>query len=380
MLDMSNFSHLVLLGRQPELGLVELESLLGDAALEPFGREFVLLQQSADVAKLGGVIKLGRIIYDGAPTELQVLPIDLALLPQSESKRPFAVSVYGSRVTTLAATAAGLSLKKLLKTAGPVRLIAPTKGSDVSVAQLKHNRVIEDGFELVVVIDKSRMVISVTEQIQDIDWYSKRDYGRPARSAKVGMLPPKLAQILINSTRSDVVIDPFCGTGVVLQESLLMGRTAVGSDLAPDMVEATTQNLTWLSEQVTMNLPDWKAEVADAREVRLAAGSVAIVSEGYLGPNLTSDPSAKLDDLRMELGELYRAALRNWSTQLPTGADVALCVPAWRTKQGWRYLGLVDDLPRLGYTVKVLKHAHSPLLYARDDQIVGRQLLLLRKM
>jgi hypothetical protein len=34
--------------------------------------------------------------------------------------------------------------------------------------------------------------------VQDIDAYAERDFERPMRDAFVGMLPPKLAQIMLN--------------------------------------------------------------------------------------------------------------------------------------------------------------------------------------
>ena len=91
--------------------------------------------------------------------------------------------------------------------------------------------------------DGRELVIALTEAIQDIDAYTARDRERPARSAKVGMLPPKLAQILVNSAQGSAIYDPFCGTGVILQEALLMGHEAYGSDLAAEMVDATRTNL-----------------------------------------------------------------------------------------------------------------------------------------
>ncbi|MDB5178844.1 MAG: putative methylase, partial [Patescibacteria group bacterium] len=226
------------------------------------------------------------------------------------------------------------------------------------------------------------MIVARTTGVQDIDWYSRRDYGRPARSAVVGMLPPKLAQILVNSTSVGVVADPFCGTGVVSQEALLLGREAVGSDLAPEMVAASRENLTWLAEQpeASTPLPAWQVEEADARQVRLPEGC-AVVSEGYLGPNQSHSPApAELAAMKHDLLALYKESLANWAKQLSSGAEVSLCVPAWRMAGKWHYLGLVDELPRLGYTLKGFKHVPTPLLYARENQVVGRQLLLLRKI
>jgi hypothetical protein len=99
-----------------------------------------------------------------------------------------------------------------------------------------------------------------------------------------------------------------------------------------------------------------------------------------LGPNLIHAPNLKeLAGIKAELGGLYHDALVNWASQLPTGGEVSLCVPAWRIGNDWHYLGLIDELPRLGYTLKSFRGVSAPLLYARADQVVGRQLLLLRK-
>ncbi len=373
--------YIAILGRQPEFGLVELESLLGPEAINPYGRQGVRLARQVEVSRLGGVVKLGRILYDGPAADIRSMPIDLAQLPRAESKTPFAISVYGVKAAPRFVVAAGIALKKSL--GGSVRFVAPGEGLVATAAQLKHNKILERGFELLVVVAQQRMVIAQTLAVQDIDWYARRDYDRPARSASVGMLPPKLAQVLVNTTHAPMVMDPFCGTGVVLQEALLLGRTALGSDLAPEMVAASRQNLEWLAGVLpppTEALLPWQVDAADARSVRLPDTDLAVVSEGYLGPNLTAAPSAdRLAQIRAELRELYRLALGNWAHQLEAGAEIALCVPAWRTIKGWQYLGVVDDLARLGYTSKVFKHVRQPLLYARPDQIVGRQLLLLRK-
>lgn len=377
---MSSYSHIALLGRQPELGLVELESILGADGVESFSPQAAVLETNPNLDVLGGVQKIGRMIYQGPTAELIEI-LDIKLLPVYEKKTPIAVSYYGMRATTRFVLSSGLELKNRLRHEGrSIRLITPTKGTDVTVAQLKHNRVLEDGFELMVVINKQEMIVALTEQIQNIDWYSRRDYERPARSAKVGMLPPKLAQILVNTTKAAVVVDPFCGTGVIPQEALLSGRQAVGSDLSPEMIAASVQNLTWLEEQRPDVAGNWQIESpTDAREIKLPGGC-AVVSEGYLGPNMIHEPTGpQLASIKAEMRELYLSSLSGWARQLAPGAEVSLCVPAWRQGKTWSYLDIVDSLPGLGYTMKVFKHAHEPLLYARDDQIVGRQLLLLRK-
>jgi tRNA (guanine10-N2)-dimethyltransferase len=376
---MSSFKYMAILGRQPELGLVELESLLGADAVQPFGRQAALVNSELDVSRLGGTVKAGVVIYHGPAQRLQDFPIDLAALPRRKAKTPFGLSVYGGRVSPGELLSTGLTLKQQLKAGGSVRFVRPAQGTVLTAAELVHNRVLEDGFELMVVYAGAAMVVARTTGVQDIGWYSRRDYGRPARSAKVGMLPPKLAQVMVNTTKGKVVADPFCGTGVVVQEALLLGREAWGCDLEPQMVEAAAANLEWLGQQVPAPLPAFQISQSDARSATLPS-DCSVVSEGYLGPNLSHSPApAQLDKIRAGLRDLYKAALASWPRQLPSGAEITLCAPAWRVGKEWRELGLIDELGHLGYTRKSFLHVPEPVLYARDDQIVGRQILMLRK-
>jgi hypothetical protein len=376
---MSSFNFVTILGRQPELGLIELESILGSDHVHRFGKFAAVTDVDVPMERLGGTVKTGRMLYRGPTTALNDLPIDRALLPVGGSKTAFALSAYGGRNSRGILLAAGLELKKQLKARGSVRLIVPRDGTAVSAAELHHNRVIEAGFELLVVIFKDEMIVARTCAVQDVDWYSKRDYGRPARSTKVGMLPPKLAQILVNTTQSQTVFDPFCGTGVILQEARLMGRVANGSDISPDMVRATEDNMAWLDEVLTRPLPSWSVRIADARTV-VADQLCSIVTEGYLGPNLSRSPTlSEIKAMRNDLTILYRDTLRNLASQLGSGDEVSICIPVWRIGLDWHYLGIIDGVTELGYTLRSFEHVQGPLVYARDDQVVGRQLLLLRK-
>lgn len=375
---MSELNYIAILGRQAELGLVELESLLGAERVRPFGQQ-ALLGEKPEIAKLGGVIKLAEVVYRGT-WEGPKLPLDpLTFKPNEPGKLQVAVSAYSKQINSGLLRAIGMELKRSLKQAGPVRLVLPKSGTAVSAAELKFNKVLEHGFELLVLTNGRELVIGRTVAVQDVDWYSKRDYGRPSRDAKVGMMPPKLAQVLVNTTTAKTVWDPFCGTGQTMQEALLIGCETHGSDVDPKMVGAATQNLEWLGNQINETLPKWEVALADAKTLKLPA-NVAVVSEGYLGPNLTHTPNdLELGKLQKQLKELYVPVLKNFSKQLVSGAELAICAPAWRVGTKFIDTGLVDELPRLGYSLKGFQHVSNPLLYVRSGQVVGRQILILRK-
>src|SRR4051812_35188695 len=112
---MSSLNYIAILGRQPELGLVELQSLLGPEKVEAFGRQAVIVPERLEVDRLGGVLKVGEVLYRGAVVPLRSLPLDTSVLPVGESKTPFGLSLYGLRDTPRMLLAAGLDLKKSLR-------------------------------------------------------------------------------------------------------------------------------------------------------------------------------------------------------------------------------------------------------------------------
>ncbi len=365
--------YLAVLGRERDLSLAELESLVGSAT--PFG-ECALVEQGFELARAGGVVKLAKVIDTQPWSGWDHLKVDRTLLPTRSTKTIVGVSFYGPSNLQNGTKGWAFNLKKELKSKSSIRIIVDN--APLTAAQLKFNEIPAKGFELIIAVKADQAVLALTEAFQDIDWYSKRDYDRPKRSAKVGMLPPKLAQIMINLSKGEKIYDPFCGTGVVLQEALLMGKSAAGSDLEPKMIEFSTANLKWLADQIDQNLPTFTLDVADATTVKIPPG-YSIVSEGYLGPPLVKPPdSNELAQLKAEANALFQRALKNWSGQLRTGARVVLAVPCWKTHGQFETLSLIDQINEIGYNLVRFKHADSrKLIYARPDQIVGRQLLVL---
>lgn len=74
-------------------------------------------------------------------------------------------------------------------------------------------------------------------------WQDRRAHLRPAK--KPISLSPRLAKALVNclgAKEYELICDPFCGTGGFLIEAGLRGKKIIGSDIDPDMVEATREN------------------------------------------------------------------------------------------------------------------------------------------
>ena len=177
------------------------------------------------------------------------------------------------------------------------------------------------------------------------------------------------------------ILDPFCGTGVVLQEALLKGYAAYGTDLSEKMVQYSKDNLTWLEKNYTLN-GDWKVQLGDAMTTQWETPIAAVVCETYLGQPFSAPPSPKkLEEVRKYCDYIVSTFLRNLSKQIPKGTPVVLAIPAWRAANGTlTHLPLTSSLEELGYSRVSLKTAASDkLAYFREDQVVARELLILTR-
>ena len=397
---------LIILGRQPALGLAELESLFGADKVVPFGMQAALLDiEAKDVpfARLGGAIKLCSVIATGDTADFSriqklltpKLPI-FANLPAT-GKITLGLSGYGLKVSKEKLFAAGLTLKKQLRTGDrSVRLVPLTDETHLNSAQVLHNKLLtESGREIVFVSDGRQTICAQTVAEQDLESYTLRDRGRPKRDARVGMLPPKLAQIIINLSGAEpfgILWDPFCGTGVLLQEALLMEIDVYGSDIEPRMIEYTEANLAWLKEKYGLYSEHaldiyYRLQVADATTVKIdlrprPAPLKNVACETYLGRPFTSPPSTEmLARTVSEVNLILKKFLRNIHDQLEPGVRLCLGVPAWQVTPGkFKHLPLIDQLGDLGYNRVSFEHIRDEdLLYYREDQIVARELLVITR-
>ena len=379
------------LGRQPALGLAELESLYGPYAVTPLGDQAAIVDIDAgDISfkDIGGSIKLCRMLTildtnnwkDIEAYLVKTVPAHLKYLP--EGKLQLGISAIGFALKPTQMLATGLSIKKVIKAAGrSVRLI-PNKSPALNSAQVIHNHLTGPlGWEFVVIRDNTRTILAQTYNEQDIEAYAARDQKRPKRDARVGMLPPKLAQIIINlaSPKSNsTLLDPFCGTGVIMQEALLMGHNVIGSDISETMVKYTMANMEWLLAQDLAISGRFTIEHGDATTNKWKQID-SVTAETFLGEPLKELPPERIvRRIVNEVDTLHRKTLINLYDQLRPGTRLCLAVPAWKLQSGFQHLPLLDHLEELGYNRVSFVHAkNEDLIYHRESQIVGRELVVI---
>ena len=385
-------NYLAVLGRQPEISVAELTALFSD--VKQISKSLAtFIADSVDINRLGGSIKIAEKLNEKPLEYLQKAP---------EGKITIGVSDYSKNASSRSAKNEALKLKQILVRHGRSIRVVESHDKVLSTATSLHNGLSgknDRKFELIKVDNDWYRVVGV----QDIDAYTKRDQARPARDAKVGMLPPKLAQILINlcgplSTASRV-LDPFCGTGVVLQEALLMGYNAYGTDLSERMVEFTQKNLEWLilesrpagpsplaagtrpraaALRIPSNQP-FQVSQGDATSFQWEQPIDAVACEGYLGVPMSQIPTEiKLKEQKQECRSIILGFLKNLSGQIKSNTPIAIAVPAWLRENGaYSRLEIVDEIANMGYNV--MNKTREGLLYHREGQIVARDIIILRK-
>ena len=343
--------YLAVLGRQPEISIAELEAT-----------DFCI-----DIDRLGGTLKLAVELGKKPLEYLQGLP---------DGKITIGVSDYSTRASRRTAGEEALKLKKILVRHGRSVRVVENREAVLSTATSLHNGLSGRNsrkVELIKTDDGWYRVIGV----QDIEAYKRRDQARPARDAKVGMLPPKLAQILINLCGplepGSTILDPFCGTGVVLQEALLMGYRAYGTDINERMVEYSKKNLDYFK------FDNYIVEVGDATTFQWQQPVTAVACEGYLGKPFSKIPTEmESKEQKRECGAIVLGFLKNLSKQIEAETPVVIAVPAWLRENGeYERLEIIDKIAELGYNVD--NKTREGLVYHRDGQAVARDILILRK-
>ena len=81
---------------------------------------------------------------------------------------------------------------------------------------------------------------------------------------------------------------------------------------------------------------------------------------------------------KVECGSIVLGFLKNILAQIESGVPVTIAVPAWLREDGeYERIDILDDINDMGYNVN--NKSREGLLYHRDNQVVARDIIILRK-
>lgn len=397
---------IIIFGRTPRLSFQELA-----AVVPAFGvtakpvwleGESALLSRSAPWSEqemaelqrtLGGTVRIAERAADCTAETFASTAAKLVLTSvPAEGKITVGLSSWADKGKPKPPASLARQVKHALTVAGrSVRtVVPPVPRTHLSAPHLIHNKLVGHlrAVDLVCFWIKGAWILGITRTVQDISDYTKRDFGIPKPNPVSGMLPPKLAQTMINlavgAHRDAAIYDPFCGNGRVILEAALLGLPAFGSDIEADKVTAAATNLDWLCSEYGLS-PEregfWTQDAQDPDAIHAVAKYVRgtkwhIVTEPYLGKPLRHKLTAAEGEVwAKSLRPLYDAFATVWA-QAPHNnrpESILMVMPRVKTERGTAGVrdSLVDRLEDLGYRAEVL------FCYERPDSIVQRDLVRL---
>jgi tRNA G10 N-methylase Trm11 len=417
------------LGRVFTLSLAELLEVLKNMGIvfqiRVCSPEVLVIETEAQLnaeklqAKLGGVIKIVKIFdtfqKKGKEYPSQVLETYFTFkrinqfFTDYSGKKQFGVSVYSLdpavRFREENQRLAFLIKKVLQEQSVSVRAVLPQfPAQNLSSVLVGENMLLQKGAEIVVISGTQRLFVGKTLSVQNYEDYGRRDYQRPARDERVGMIPPKVAQSMINLAGPlkglEYILDPFCGSGTILQEAIFMSYRAIGSDLDQKMIENSEKNLEWFRNRYHVAPNRYKLLKSHAAEISMQIPSLsgvkisAVVTEGTLGPIYGILPKkSEMATNFKNLSKLYDQVFKEFDKFLDTTARIVMCLPAYKiSHSAYEYMPNLDFATQNGYTVlapipeeyrlkyKFLKVTdRGTMVYDRKDQVVAREIVIFSK-
>jgi hypothetical protein len=408
-------SYAAFLGHQPRISLSELSaSVPGFSFTQLLDDAIVLFESPAELDApfldtLGGTVVLARRITENVVT-LQDVPALLLneLKDVKRSKLVFALRTL--HVPHATVRSLYRQCKEAVRKLGrPCRYIGNDRTPAAPVL-LRDEELLDGkrGCELVLIVrEEEDLWVGRTVAAQDIDAYTTRDMKKPVRDTLTGLLPPKLAQILLNFGRwlargcqtplpesgkrakpePLTVYDPFCGTGVIPLECLVRGWHVLASDVSQKAVNGCEKNLEWLRKEQKILKKDVESTVFkhDAlKPFELKHLPDVVVTETTLGPALLKRPPVKdVLKLRTENERLQSNFLKSCMETLP-GVPLVITWPFWKVKndmilleRAWDYVHAAGFSATLPPGIEPTRPGRLSLLYRRPDQFVGREIVLL---
>lgn len=383
--------YLFILGRASKLCQAELKAVLTrekidytDVFVSPevchISTPFTLKVDSL-IKTLGGTIKIGEV-FEEVKNEEQILTKIVMEIQRSNrvgrEKIIFGLSAYGSFCFNEIYHLSEMVKDDIAKSGRPIRFILPHQGTSLSSVVIAKQKV----SDIILVKEKEKIILAKTLTLQDFEDWGKRDFSRPAPEPHRGMLPPKVARMMVNlaspglSLQGETLLDPFCGTGTILAEAIMLGLNVVGSDQSQEALEKTRKNLNWLISQYP-NIPisTYRLLLSDATHVgeKLPPESVdAIVTEPYLGP---TTEIKNLKNIVLGLEKLYLGCLRDWQKILKPQGRIVIAFPSFKIANREVFVKKpIDTCENLGYTLLA-----GPYQYSRPQAVVVRNIYVLKK-
>ena len=364
--------YFLILGRNPELSYAEIISVLQQKNMGYitilFQRNFLIMDidgEFPNIQEFGGIIKYGKVQFhgddDGFNDYLQTWEL-------AENK--FRFSVAGNYVAE-------------------VQDVLMTKftqdGIKAQVKRTRKNLHLQSGDTIELAKADKEFFFYKTEK--DMIFFGEatnpysytdskaRDMRKPVRRESLS-ISPRLAKILINLTQAQpgqLLLDPFCGIGSILQEAMLKGINVYGVDKDKLAIQNAQRNMKWFSKEYNVEAT-FRLMVEDSSKIKNITPD-AIATESPLGEvvrkKLTNHAAGEY------VTKFERAiipVLRNLKNIKKPGAKIAITLPFVRES----YVNIENICRLTGLRIsKIADDINFPIKEYREDQFVSREIIVL---
>ncbi len=350
--------YLFVLGRNLELSIAEVLNFLKRFDNPSKGylkkKNAILVEVSKKIEnnaieKLGGVVAIGEVIED---------PDKAVLYSGIKNKLNYVIWNFSENVDKFANYLKNRFKEERLKA------IKKTLTGSIDSQEGKKFRTIHSKL-----IDEQYFVFDdlFGKIIQNCDYeeIEKRDMEKPVRREALS-ISPRLSKIMINLSqiKKGKLIDPFCGIGVILYETLLQGIGVIGIDIDETAIKGVKRNLEWgeFKEE------NYKLIRADSKRVRIKGGE-SIVTEPDLGKILKKTPQdEEVNSILRNFEKLMIGVLNNLKKEV--SGRIVFTSPYIKRKS----CNINEIASKTG-----LRLVEGPFPEFRENQVVGREIFVLSR-
>ncbi|MCX6733284.1 MAG: hypothetical protein NTX63_00550 [Candidatus Peregrinibacteria bacterium] len=420
---MSTF--LFILGRKPLISLAEIIAIWGEKCIKGFEDELALVELDEEdprvrniestLLRMGGTMKIAKVYqeFDREPSIETLIEKSYAGVHSrimALKKVIFAANTYNLPQRSNKLVIDFLKIyKKYLTELGYMSRYLNKSNANVESAVALTENIIRKGVEFNFAMVEGKFYGTYTVAAQDFRLYAERDYHKPYRDNQAGMLPPKLAQIMIGlgegmckDVATNLLYDPFCGSGTILMESLLCRINCIGSDIRQETVIGAQENCEWIqknfehTQHYTFKTFHQDVTSMNPEEILKQHNPSMVVSESFLGPYFKKKPTvAETRQVQQNLGDLYKKAIQKFA-QLHV--PIVFAIAAHRNgatdyvfneqiiegikSSGLKFTPLLPNwilkrfTPEQALTKGYCLDRHT-LIYDREDAMVGREIFVL---
>jgi tRNA G10 N-methylase Trm11 len=372
------------LGSHPDVSLAELRIVFGtkealrlqtivlfDISEELFTEKFHLL---------GGVPRSGSVVetFTKRPTTDELV-VALKKSLEKVERREYVLSLFGVRVDK---KTVHHDLKRSLTGVKYDGNFDEAQHSPAAVAHV----IARGGKEYSLLQTANDILLVETLKVQDPKFWTVIDAERPGRDMKIGILPAKLARIMVNLTSvlpGEVVWDPFVGQATIAMQAASIGIKTFATDKSPMSIDKGKQNMEWLVQQKLAKRDMVSFAIQPIERAKANAVIAAIATEPYLGKaRFKPFPSEMLAKREWkEIERLYKILLQVAASILEKGQRIVLVKPmfAFIAKNQVEWYNPPLPMPSGSLKVPELLEDLGPLLWQNRESVVGRQIVVLEK-